>query len=152
MEVLYCFRSRGNPQARNTSTGLNIAYLQTQQLERYISLEHYYYIVELQVEYQVKDGSAASIWFHFSVMLYPPMISSTGEKWQGLILVLCQKKSSESEHSLLKRFSVNYSGFFPPLMCNKPSPASPTPVSFYGCNVWSCPAPWRRSQACLKCL
>ena len=77
------------------------------------------------MENQVKDGSAASIQFYFSVTLYPSMISSTGEKWQGLMLVLCQGKSSESEHSLPKRFLANYKVFFPPLTWNKPSPASP---------------------------
>lgn len=61
MEALYCFSSHGNPQARDAFTGLDITYLQTLQLERYISCEHYYFIVKLRVENQVKGGNAASI-------------------------------------------------------------------------------------------
>lgn len=72
------------------------------------------------MENQVKDGSAASIWSQFSVTLYPTVISSTGEKWQGLILFLCQKKSSESEHSLPKRCLVNYNVFSLPWCATSP--------------------------------
>lgn len=43
----------------------------------------------------VKNDKAASIWIHFWVTHYPPKISSAGEKWQDLMLVLCQGKSSE---------------------------------------------------------
>lgn len=48
------------------------------------------------------------------------MISSTGEKLQGLILVLCQGKSSESEHGLPKRFLANYKVFSPPRCAASP--------------------------------
>lgn len=99
---LRTFSSHGNLQTQDVFTGPDITYLQSLQLERHISCE-WCFMIELRVENQVKNGKARSIWIHFWDTTYASKISSTGQKLQGLVVVLCQGKSSESEHSLPKR-------------------------------------------------
>lgn len=87
-----------------------------------------------------KWQKAASIWVHFWGTPYPSKVSSRGEKWQGLMLVLCQGKSPESESQPSKEILMNYKVVLFPFAVEQDLSCPPHACLFLW--LWGLAMPW----------